>query len=249
MTETIDWDAYVSTLNSAPDCGSAFDVFSCTLAELGVSWLLYASSPNLEKGRDNGKLRIHTNFDSEWMSRYFERQYYRDDYWLAHCLRHVTPCIWNAPAERRLHDPRWERIKGEAREVGLVAGITCPLRTNPLLPPVVASCGLDVAPNEVAPLLASYGQSIQLAGIYFHAAVDALPDSLSTTDPESILSKRQREVLTFVHRHMRTKVIADRLGLSEHTINLHVRECMRKLQAGSRFEAAAKAVRMNLIAP
>lgn len=56
-------------------------------------------------------------------------------------------------------------------------------------------------------------------------------------------------MLTWVFAHKRTKEIADILNLSERTVNLHIGIATKKLKAKSRYEAAAKAVKLGLIQP
>lgn len=61
------------------------------------------------------------------------------------------------------------------------------------------------------------------------------------------LSPRELEVLTLASNGMQNKVIAARLGISEETIKSHVSTIIRKLDAGSRTEAVATALRRHLI--
>ena len=60
------------------------------------------------------------------------------------------------------------------------------------------------------------------------------------------LSPREREVLELVVGGLYKKEIADRLGLSYHTIDTHVRNIYDKLHVNSRSGAVAKAVKERL---
>jgi len=57
---------------------------------------------------------------------------------------------------------------------------------------------------------------------------------------EELLSKRQREIVELLAEGLAYKQIADRLGLSAHTISNHLRKVYEKLQVQTRTEAVMK---------
>lgn len=61
------------------------------------------------------------------------------------------------------------------------------------------------------------------------------------------LSSRQNDVLQLMANGLADKEIALALGLSRFTVNKHVSAIIRKLAAGSRTEAAVRAIRAGLI--
>lgn len=63
------------------------------------------------------------------------------------------------------------------------------------------------------------------------------------------LTPREYEVLALLVEGANTKDMATRLGVSPNTVRTHVQNVLEKLQVGSRLEAAAFAVRHQLIAP
>lgn len=56
----------------------------------------------------------------------------------------------------------------------------------------------------------------------------------------AILTSRERDVLREVSRGLPNKEIAVNLGISEHTVKVHVRNLLRKLQVRSRVAAAVR---------
>ena len=62
-----------------------------------------------------------------------------------------------------------------------------------------------------------------------------------------VLTARERVVLTELSRGEPNKVIAARLGISEHTVKFHVASIFAKLAVSSRTEAVARGVRLGLV--
>ncbi len=64
----------------------------------------------------------------------------------------------------------------------------------------------------------------------------------------SILTAREQGVLRLVADGHTNREIGDRLFISEKTVSVHVSNAMKKLGALSRYEAAATADRLGLLA-
>ncbi len=62
-----------------------------------------------------------------------------------------------------------------------------------------------------------------------------------------VLTPREIEVLRLIADGASNKIIAHRLGISDHTVKFHVASILSKLNAGSRTEAVTLGVRMGLI--
>jgi DNA-binding CsgD family transcriptional regulator len=63
------------------------------------------------------------------------------------------------------------------------------------------------------------------------------------------LSEREREVLDLMVGGLVKKEIADRLSLSYHTVDNHLRSIYTKLQVHTRGGAVAKALSERLVSP
>ena len=70
-----------------------------------------------------------------------------------------------------------------------------------------------------------------------------------TRENRAGLTRREFEVLTLLAAGLRNAQIAERLVVSERTIDHHVSAILRKLDARTRGEAAATATRLALIDP
>jgi two-component system, NarL family, response regulator YdfI len=63
----------------------------------------------------------------------------------------------------------------------------------------------------------------------------------------SPLTEREHGVLQYLAQGLPNKIIATRLGVTTHTIKFHVAQILGKLNAASRTEAVATAVRQGYI--
>jgi len=73
---------------------------------------------------------------------------------------------------------------------------------------------------------------------------------LSPVPEESIvesLTPREMDVIEMLAEGISNKLIADRLGISEHTAKFHVNSILAKLDANTRTEAVMRGLRLGLI--
>jgi DNA-binding NarL/FixJ family response regulator len=61
------------------------------------------------------------------------------------------------------------------------------------------------------------------------------------------LTHREMEVLELIRDGNKNKQIADRLGISESTVNFHIKNIVDKLMANDRTHAVTIAVRRGLL--
>jgi two-component system, NarL family, response regulator YdfI len=83
-------------------------------------------------------------------------------------------------------------------------------------------------------------------------AAESLPELLTDVRPvaEALaepLSERELEVLDVIAEGLSNKLIAHRLGISEHTVKTHVASIFAKLGATTRTEAVSLAIRRGLV--
>jgi len=136
--------------------------------------------------------------------------------------------------------------------------------------PVVAVVG---DPAHVAPAIAAGARGVvlrdQVGGPGIHAALAAVRSGLTVVDTELAstlvpqpppantnvhhpkgrgeLTERERQVVQLLSEGLSNKLIADRLGISDHTAKFHVNGVMMKLGSSTRTEAVVEAMRRGLI--
>jgi DNA-binding NarL/FixJ family response regulator len=138
------------------------------------------------------------------------------------------------------------------------------LRSLPM--PAVAVVGNQA---HVAPALAAGARGVVLrdqVGPGIHAALAAVRSGLTVMDAQLAqslvpaqpvphgsgsgrgeLTARERQVVQLLSEGLSNKLIADRLGISDHTAKFHVNGVMMKLGASTRTEAVVEAMRRGLI--
>ena len=96
------------------------------------------------------------------------------------------------------------------------------------------AAGLDAVPRALLPDLVGPPATRESVG--------ALPDASGPP-----LTQREREVLALLVDGRANKVIAARLGISEHTVKTHIASLYEKLGARNRAEAVVAAARRGLV--
>ncbi|HLJ60909.1 MAG TPA: response regulator transcription factor [bacterium] len=115
----------------------------------------------------------------------------------------------------------------------------------------LAAGARGLAPRDAAPeTLAAVALAVGNGLIAIHPTLGAfLPAARAepAAPPVEPLSERESEVLSLLGEGMANKEIADRLGISEHTVRFHVRALLGKLGTQNRTEAVVRAVRLGLL--
>lgn len=78
-------------------------------------------------------------------------------------------------------------------------------------------------------------------------SITGLTEEISPKDTDSILSRRERQVLSLIDTGMKSAEIADRLSISIHTVSRHRQEIINKLKVKNSHEACRIAKSMELI--
>ncbi len=124
-------------------------------------------------------------------------------------------------------------------------------------------------PAHVGPALAAGARGVVMrdqVGPGIRAALAAVRSGLTVMDSELAatllptpvvrehtpkgrgeLTEREKQVVQLLSEGLSNKLIADRLGISDHTAKFHVNGVMMKLGSSTRTEAVVEAVRRGLI--
>lgn len=218
------------------------------LGALGLDQINYAFLDLVSYTRSEapGAPAMSTMSD-DWISYYTERQYDLDDDLVAHVRNGRFD-----PRFARLDRPddlKAKEIMAEALQAGLRNTLLVPL-AGPFgskLPGAGITLGSSLPTREYRSLMAEHGLSLIALAHLFHAgAVGELARRKAGAPP---LSRRERECLQLIASGQRPSQIADKLTLSEVTVNLHLRNARIKLDAATLPEAVARGLVYGQIEP
>lgn len=128
----------------------------------------------------------------------------------------------------------------------------------PLLVALIPEPGLSAAlwaagargllPRDAAPerLVAALRAVVAGLAALDPALIARLPGSAPAA-PVERLTPREAEVLALLAEGLANRAIAQRLGISEHTVKFHLNAILGKLGAQSRTEAVVLAIRLGLL--
>lgn len=89
---------------------------------------------------------------------------------------------------------------------------------------------------------------LQLLAVYAQeAAFRLMVPGLEGAAAAPVITAREREVLQWTMKGKSAWAVGQVLSMSEHTVNFHLRNAMRKLGTSSKHQAAAKALSLGLI--
>ena len=164
-------------------------------------------------------------------------------------LEAADVALWDAGADTQKSLARLGELRG--LRIPVLAAISDPTHAAPALAAGAKGVVLreQVGPGITAALVAvRSGLTVidnALAGNVVPSAAAKTParPGKGTGD----LTDRERQVVQLLAEGLSNKLIADRLGISDHTAKFHVNGVMAKLGSSTRTEAVVEAVRRGLV--
>ena len=174
-----------------------------------------------------------------WAQRYFAHGYIFRDPTIHGVTTSASPFLWCELEPLYRENPASRRVMDEAGDFKLKCGFTVPLVTleGDIAGFSLAGERLEISDVErgMLTLLATYalGRSILLREAALRPAVS--------------LSPREAETLQWAAEGKSEWEIGERMGISEHGVDKHMRSARMKLGTTSRTHAVAEAIRQGLI--
>ena len=204
-------------------------------ANLGFEHCAYGV--RVPKSCVNPQILMFNNYSRAWQARYRDKGYLDVDPSVRHGLVALTPYTWperDAPGQ---HEEFWS----DARAHGLRAGISLPVVSLNGIRGMftVTRSSTDIDPRSLDRLewlCNMVHQSMSYA--IMRESVDA--SSL-------LLTRRELEVLRWIGDGSTSTEVADVLGITDNTVNFHLKSAITKLKVPNRTAAAVLATRLGLI--
>jgi DNA-binding CsgD family transcriptional regulator len=236
-------------LDDAPDGTAAWAVGVSALQDIGVEWCFHGHVGALPSGAGRPTSVLHrTNLPEAWQRHRAERAYWRVDASIRHCRRSVAVMLTGLEFAQAADDAGWARMCADAQEAGIGCGLAIPLRGAQGAPFGGFALLTRTQGAAFAAWRAAHGRS---AVVMAHAIAQRLLALAEVEQAAALprLSPRERECLLWLAQGLRSDRIAERLGLSRATVDLHLLRARRRLSAATREQALARALVLGLLEP
>ncbi|KUM28723.1 LuxR family transcriptional regulator [Mesorhizobium loti] len=221
-----------------------FDLLAAFARSVNFPWIAYRPlAPNqMAFDPPHNDLETMLNYPNEWQKRYFDMGYYKFDPITKKIRGRFGAIQWKDVYDDTDTTEEERRIFDDAATFGLMAGVTIPLHgpNGKLAMISFAQSSMHNIPKHILTYL-------ELSAFHFRLKTDthALKDR---KDGEyNCLSSREKECVFWVSRGKSSVDIGTILGISENTVDFHVKNVKRKLNCSSRLVAAVKAMKLGII--
>lgn len=187
---------------------------------------------------------IRENFPDNWVKRYIEKHYTDIDPVIAQARREAKPFHWFDVGEKVKLSPAQSHFLNELKDAGLTDGLAVPIFGPE---GTMAYFGLGVV-NDTLNISDEKEVEIQFACQQVHNRYIELTQELPTDKPVK-LSPRETQILELAATGLSNNFIAERLGISENTVDTLMRRTFRKLNVRNRISAVLRGVGSGLILP
>ncbi|AZO68054.1 LuxR family transcriptional regulator [Mesorhizobium sp. M6A.T.Cr.TU.016.01.1.1] len=236
-------DTYVF-LEEIRQCRTRESVCACVLActrRLGVTNVLAgAIPPQYASQRTQLSYVLLDIWPHEWSQRYFSNGYLYQDPTIQLVNRGCAPFLWSDLEVLCKVSAAGRRIMEEANEFNLREGLTLALSTVEGRPIGFSIAGEKLDPDPGERL------SLQFVAAYALGCAIAIADGNQKQNLVH-LSRRQIDVLHWASEGLTVDEIGERLNISSHTADTHLRTVREKLGVTSTIHAVAEALRTGLI--
>ncbi|MGO4571507.1 LuxR family transcriptional regulator [Microvirga sp. 2TAF3] len=172
-----------------------------------------------------------------WFERYKEVNHYRHDPCVRHCFSTIEPFAWDELPAQLIQGKEPQRVMDEATDFGLAGGLCIPLHDVYGSQAVVTMAGQQI---ELAP---SARRMVHLASLYAYGAAERSIRAPTYHKCESRLTERERDVLLWSAEGKTFWEIGMILGISEATVNDHMRHIREKLGTRNATHSLAEALK------
>lgn len=226
---------------------SPFELFNRLVEaamELGYEYIAYAELDGGARsacGSGAGP-SVLLNFPASWERHYRQRGYHRIDPVFQFAHGAGRPFFWSELPEVMALAADQQEMMGEARAAGLLDGACVPIygpRGGLALVSFAASRDTGRSSTRLAHLNALASQ--------FHLAYMRFAPPETRTQPMPLITRRERECLQWIARGKSSADIAVILGISENTVNFHIKKVLAKLEVHSRTVAVLRAQHLGLL--
>jgi LuxR family quorum-sensing transcriptional regulator LasR len=233
----------MTLLKSSSEASWQSSLFSLAESQ-GFNQVLYGAVGSKHAKLENAFL--HSNYSSEWRSRYDADKLHYIDPTVSHCITSALPIVWEpdtfgTPAQQALYE--------EACGHGIRSGITFPIHgTNGEFG--VVSFASDVRPSaDFDDSIATLMPALSLIRDYAFESSLKFINAQNSAEPVPRLTRRELEVLNWVMVGKSSWEISKITVCSEATVNFHIGNIRQKFNVNTRQQALVKAISLGILTP
>ncbi len=232
--------------------GAAYTTTKNFFQNLGFSYV----NIGIASTSDGSALGMFTNMREAWLSHYVDAGYHTCDVMLEYAMSSTTNRLCDPRSNLDLPSrdkARSDRMLAEVQEEGLVSSLILPRHSAVSDHMIGYNLCSDLSSPEMRRLYSASRDSILLGAALTQNALLADVEATAcdanwfpATCDHARLSPRETEVIKWLTEGYRNDRIADKLKISNATVNFHITSAKRKLGAKTREQAVAIAVTRKL---
>lgn len=227
-------DQYTDIVAKNPDMPLS-QIFAKLCDEAGLNNLTYLGL--VSDNQSETETRIFSTYEGGWTDRYQEQRYHLIDPVVAEGMKSVLPVDWSTLPKK---DKLTQQFFGEAAEWGVCEnGLTIPVRDFSKRRALL-SVNTEMNTREWNKYKREFVADFTYLSYLIHN--DVIKNDTSG-EPEVKLTPREAEMLKWAAIGKTSWETAQITGLTERTVNFFLTNASKKLHAGNRVSAVAKAIR------
>lgn len=239
---------FIDVSNKAENVEELFNLYKTAMSSLGFDQLVFSLMTDHKMiDRDAGH-GIIVNYAEDWMKYYISKKYDIHDPVRRQMYTAPSTFVWSDIVDLPTLTTLQRRLMAEATDAGLKDGIGIPLR-GPL--GVIAGIGAASSAGGVElenKNLMSFANLISQQFYTVFLFLESKREKIKSLDRAAILlTDREQEILKWCSRGKTRSEIADTLILSDATVDFHVSNALRKLDASNITLGVLKALHLGLI--
>ena len=218
------------------------------ISQLGFDGLTYISLAPSQTSRERATY-LWSTAASAWSTRYRDCGYAAVDPRVVMTARRLSPIVWDSADVRS--DWHARRFVADAARYGTRSGFAVSFRDPACWRIVIAfDCNRSpISEAQCSAIAAKLGDLMLLAATLHDRVLRPRFSSVveSRTRSTEGLTRRECQCLGMAANGLTSGDIGSKLGIAERTVNFHMRNVLRKLEALNRSEAIAKALTRGVI--
>ena len=187
---------------------------------------------------------VKHNYPRDFLKLYIEQNFFEFDPIIRQCLTESQPFHWREVTKKQSLNEQQKQMLKVYRAAGFIDGIAVPV-FGPM--GTIAVFSLSSLRTEFE-LSDAQMQSLQFACVQIHNRYFEIA-KINNEPPTKRLSPREKEALSLVAEGLASPAIAERLGVSENTVDTMLRRIFAKLEVNNRISAVLKAIGSGSILP